>query len=228
MTPFYFDLETVARAGAESLVREPKAKSNLVDPVKIAADLDKKAADLRSRLSLSPYGCRIVGAGWTCDEDAPVYVHLCETDDDERWVVTRLIEMMAMSDEIITFNGRAFDVPVVMARAWLLGIDVPASLRALVEQRYHSRLIDLFTVVTFGAGRTYDGPIACGLVNMCKVFGIDIPDDEEDGSQIGAMVAEERWEDVREHCRRDVERTRALAQRLQVSITHQRTAMAGM
>lgn len=228
MTPFYFDLETVARTGADALVREPKAKSNLVDPAKIAADLEKKAAGLRARLSLSPYGCRIVAAGWACDESSPAYVHLCQSDDDERWVITRLIEMMATADEIIVFNGSTFDVPVVIARAWLLGLDVPASLRALVEKRYNSRLIDLFQVVTFGAGRHYDGPISCGLVSMCEVFGIDIPSDEEDGSQIATMVAEGRWDDVREHCRRDVERTRALAQRLQVSVTHQRTAMAGM
>jgi len=217
-TPFYFDLETVARDGADALVREPKAKSNLVDPVKIAADMEKKAAAIKGRLSLDPYGCRIVAAGWTCEEHGPVRVHLCHDDDDERWAVSTLMELASAATEVITFNGRTFDLPVLLSRAWLLGLTVPDTLRRLVEKRYDARMLDLYDVVTFGQGRYENEPaIKRGLVSMCRVFGIDIPDDEEDGSQIAQMVAEGRWSDVEEHCRRDVERTRALAQRLKVS-----------
>lgn len=227
MSPFYFDLEAVARDEAADLVREPKARGNLVDPEKIAADKEKKAAALKSRLALDPFGCRIVAAGWACGDD-PVRVHLCYDEDDERWAVSTLIEFMASSDEIVTFNGRAYDVPVVMARAWLLGVTVPRALRLAVEKRYDSRIIDLYQVVTFGQGRSEDTPISRGLVSMSKVFGLGIPDDDEDGSQIAQMVAEGRWDDVREHCARDVERTRALALRLGVSLTAGQTEMAGV
>lgn len=52
------------------------------------------------------------------------------------------------------------------------------------------------------------------LTTLCDMLGIDIADDDIDGSQVWAAYQDGRIDDIVEHCRRDVERVREIHRRL--------------
>ena len=52
------------------------------------------------------------------------------------------------------------------------------------------------------------------LTNLCRILGIDISDDDIDGSGVWQAYQDGRHDDIAKHCRRDVERVREIHGRL--------------
>ena len=223
----YFDLETVAREGADLLLSAPVANRSLKDPAKVADDIAAKAIKQREQLSLDPYGCRIVCASWhrTGRDTEPVHVWPCPTEDDEREMLRVLLSDMGNAT-ICGYNCRAFDLPVLLARCRLLGVSYPYAWDNPKWLRYGTDVVDLYELLTFGQGRYDEHVISRSLTSMCRVFGIDIPDDDIGGAWVAQAIAEGQWQMVQDHCQRDVQRTMALAQRLRVADTRGAMAVA--
>ena len=223
----YFDLETVAREGADLLLSAPVANRSLKDPAKVADDIAAKASKQREQLSLDPYGCRIAVASWhrTGRDAEPIHVWPCPTEDDEREMLRVLLSDMGNAT-ICGYNCRAFDLPVLLARCRLLGVSYPYGWDSPKWLRYGTDVVDLYELLTFGQGRYDEHVISRSLTSMCKVFGIDIPDDDIGGAWVAQAIAEGQWQMVQDHCQRDVQRTMALAQRLRVADTRGAMAVA--
>ena len=223
----YFDFETVGREGAEVFLGEPRADARLTDPAKIEADRVKKYLANFSKLSLDPYGCRIAVAAWhrTGRDAEPIHVWPCPTEDDEREMLRVLLSDMGNAT-ICGYNCRAFDLPVLLARCRLLGVSYPYAWDNPKWLRYGTDVVDLYELLTFGQGRYDEHVISRGLTSMCRVFGIDIPDDDIGGAWVAQAIAEGQWQMVQDHCQRDVQRTMALAQRLRVADTRGAMAVA--
>jgi hypothetical protein len=77
-----------------------------------------------------------------------------------------------------------------------------------IDKFKHPQVTDLQMVLSFNGAQKLHG-----LSFYSKRFGIDVPDTLT-GADIGAAVREGRWEDVRAHCRADVQKTAALAARI--------------
>ena len=106
--------------------------------------------------------------------------------------------------QIISFNGRNFDIPFLMMRS---AINKVRTTRNFLGYRYNPREhCDLMEQLTFyGATRKFT------LDFYAKSFGIKSSKDEGiDGSMIGELYKEKRYLDVARYCHRDLLTTKEL------------------
>ena len=110
--------------------------------------------------------------------------------------------------QLVTYNGRGYDGPMLMIRSAQLGV-TPS--RNLVPNRYALEdHCDLMDVLTFH-GATRD---RYSLDYWCRRFDIESPKGSIDGSQVARAYRDGRIEDIGEYCLRDVRATGELFRRL--------------
>jgi predicted PolB exonuclease-like 3'-5' exonuclease len=197
---------------------------NLVDPVKVAADLEKrKAAALKDYddaliaqhakrqaqidgASLDPDLGRIVAIGWQVWGEPTVQVRVCrDTGDEAHDLEMFWRDYRALRDpQLVTFSGLRFDLPYLMRRSLYLGVKCPK----LVIDRYRTNHLDLQAVLSYNGVLTWRS-----LKFYMARFGIP-DDDPTTGKDIVGMVRAGDWDGVAAHCAADVRGTAALAQRL--------------
>ena len=127
---------------------------------------------------------------------------------DEAELLTAFWDVAKHYDEIVTFNGRGFDVPFLYLRSAVL--NVPISKKNWLGYRYavepHCDLAEQFTFYGVsgrdGAARKFN------LDFYCKAFGIDSPKSHGvTGMDVGALLAEKKFREIAEYCLRDVRAT---------------------
>lgn len=210
VSPIVVDLETAGLPNAADFLEPVQPAKNLVDPVKIAADIEKRTAERDEKLALDWNVGRNVALGfWT--EQAGTMVRCCP---DEFYEAQAIIEFWetARFRTIVGFAIKQFDLRFLVQRSRYLGLSYPQ----LDFSKYSRKGIeDLYLLLTFGDG-TYDqGAMRRTLKAFCKRFGIPVTDDVN-GADIPALVEAGDWDAVAAHCRADVELTVELARRLGV------------
>ena len=136
-------------------------------------------------------------------QDGPVEFVTCL---DEAQLLTSFWSV-AKHYDVVTFNGRGFDVPFVYLRSALL--NVPISRKDWLGYRFQTEPhCDLADQLTFygggrdGAGRRFN------LDFYCKAFGIESPKSQGvTGMDVNRLVAEGRNREVADYCLRDVQAT---------------------
>ncbi|MEZ6005975.1 MAG: ribonuclease H-like domain-containing protein [Planctomycetota bacterium] len=124
------------------------------------------------------------------------------------WEVVGARDAMGRVSRLVTFNGRAYDGPMLMVRSAQLEL---APSRQLVPYRYDlTDHCDLADVLTF-QGTTRD---RFSLDYWCRRFDVESPKGSIDGSQVGRAYRDGRIEDIGEYCLRDVRATGQLYRRL--------------
>jgi 3'-5' exonuclease len=127
---------------------------------------------------------------------------------DEVELLTRFWEVAERFEQVVTFNGRGFDVPFLYLRSALLGVVIRR--KDWLGYRYqavpHCDLADQLTFYGVsgrdGAGRRFN------LDFYCKAFGIESPKGQGvTGMEVGRLMAEGRQREVAEYCLRDVRAT---------------------
>ncbi len=122
----------------------------------------------------------------------------------EATILREFWDMAKTATRIVTFNGRAFDIPFMVMRSAMLG--VPVTKRNLLGYRYsvdpHCDLLDQLT--WYGATRRFS------LAMYCKAFGIENPKGECSGADVPKMFVDGRHAEIAEYNLRDVRATAAL------------------
>lgn len=120
--------------------------------------------------------------------------------------------LAAHADVVVSYNGRAFDVPFLLGRSLVHGVaarvDLQGSPYAL---RPH---LDLYRVLT-GGGRA---PGPTGLDVVCWALGIPSPKGTMDGSKVADAYAAGELEAIAEYNRGDIRATTAVYQRIRDQI----------
>jgi predicted PolB exonuclease-like 3'-5' exonuclease len=196
----FLDLETVAINDAAQYV-EPDRR--LVDPVKIAAS----RADRVSEAALYPWTARIIALGWGYDGERVAQVRVCNSEPAEKRVIEEFLARVRLPnsglDIVGTFNGRRYDLPVLMARCRVLGIPCPS----FDIRRYGSRNVDMMDVLTF------HGELSPrSLTWFARRFGLDTSD-AFSGREVAVLHEDGNWDAIKKHCESDVTLTRQLAER---------------
>jgi hypothetical protein len=127
---------------------------------------------------------------------------------DETELLTQFWELAAKYDQIITFNGRGFDVPFIYLRSAIL--NVPITRKDWLGYRYSTEPhCDLAEQLTFYCVSGRDG--AARRFNLdfyCKAFGIESPKSHGvSGTNMNEMVAAGQFREIAEYCLRDVHAT---------------------
>lgn len=198
------DIETVAMTGAGDYMEPVEAPSNYKDPVKIASYIEEQTRKKLGKLALDADLCRIVAIGFE-SEDGQGQVLTANTTP-EPIMLTELWMAASSAPAFIGFNILHFDLPVLIRRSQYLGVALPAF--AFNLDRYRTNHVDLMQRLTFNGMLDFRS-----LDFYCKRFGIDVPDPHS-GKDIEALVAANDWAAVEAHCRADLIKTRALAERL--------------
>jgi DNA polymerase elongation subunit (family B) len=229
MATLIFDIETTAQplenfdeAQQEYLFREAE---RLPDP----AAREARRAEIRNLFSLWPLTGQVVCVAMLNSDSARGQVLFIASDFDEASGEDGPVEFVPCMDEaelltafwdvarhyenVVTFNGRGFDVPFVYLRSAVL--NVPITRKDWLGYRYQTEPhCDLAEQLTFygvsgreGAARRFN------LDFYCKVFGIESPKAQGvTGHDVGKLMAEGRHLEVAEYCLRDVRATVSLYQ----------------
>lgn len=203
------DLETVAIDAAADYLEPVEAPSNYVNQPAIDAYVRKATTKALERCSLDPDLCRIVCLGWLLDGETNPQLVIAENEDQEVTALEQFWEAASLSGggvrRLASFYGLTFDLPVLVRRSQYLNVSFPQ----ISTDKYRTSHLDLHARLTFnGVTKTHS------LDFFAKRFALDVPLDMVDGSEIGGLVAEGRWAEVRRHCELDVLKTAALARRL--------------
>ncbi|HEY4416512.1 MAG TPA: ribonuclease H-like domain-containing protein, partial [Verrucomicrobiae bacterium] len=127
---------------------------------------------------------------------------------DESELLTQFWEAAKKFDNIVTFNGRGFDVPFIYLRSALL--NVPITKKNWLGYRYAVEPhCDLAEQLTFYSVSGRDG--AARRFNLdfyCKAFGIESPKSAGvTGMDVAMLMTEGRFREIAEYCLRDVRAT---------------------
>jgi len=138
-------------------------------------------------------------------EDGPVEFMPC---GDELELLTAFWDVAKHYDEVVTFNGRGFDVPFLYLRSAVL--NVPITKKNWLGYRFatdpHCDLAEQFTFYNVsgreGAARKFN------LDFYCKAFGIESPKAHGvTGMDVSTLMAEGKFREIAEYCLRDVRAT---------------------
>lgn len=127
---------------------------------------------------------------------------------DEVELLTAFWDVAKHYDEIVTFNGRSFDVPFLYLRSAIL--NVPITRKDWLGYRFQTEPhCDLAEQLTFYGVSGRDG--AARRFNLdfyCKAFGIDSPKSHGvTGLDVNQLVAQGKFREIAEYCLRDVRAT---------------------
>ncbi|MHB1306988.1 MAG: ribonuclease H-like domain-containing protein [Limisphaerales bacterium] len=127
---------------------------------------------------------------------------------DEAELLTAFWDVARHYEQIVTFNGRGFDVPFLYLRSALL--NVPISRKDWLGYRYttepHCDLAEQFTF--YGVSGREGAARRFNLDFYCKAFGIESPKSHGvTGMDVNRLLAEARYREIAEYCLRDVRAT---------------------
>lgn len=122
-------------------------------------------------------------------------------NEDEDLVLTTLYEGLLEKRpvDLITFNGKAFDVPFINMRGLVNGLDFS---HLLPNERYTKMHLDLYEHLGGKWGMN------AKLAELCWMFGIDCI--EGAGNEMQHLYDQGDFEGIANHCRGDVEATEQL------------------
>lgn len=211
-----FDIETVPGVDLR------KVPSTVAQAVTKYAD--RQDWDEGKVMSLSPYFGKVVslafGDGEADPDEQQVNVFVVPPDDVEveelpPWVrlvsETELLHafwaLAGHAQVVVTYNGRAFDVPFLVGRSLIHDIPVRVDLQS---NRYSLRPhLDLYQAMGGGYGR---GPASLDVI--CWALGMPSPKEVMDGSMVHTYFAKGDVATIAEYNAGDVRATTAVYQRV--------------
>ncbi|MDX1950820.1 MAG: ribonuclease H-like domain-containing protein [Verrucomicrobiota bacterium] len=139
------------------------------------------------------------------DEAGPVEFVPCM---DEAELLTAFWDVARHYDNIVTFNGRGFDVPFIYLRSALLNVQITR--KDWLGYRYQTEPhCDLAEQLTFYCVSGKDG--AARRFNLdfyCKAFGIESPKAHGvTGMDVNDLMEAGQFREIAEYCLRDVRAT---------------------
>ncbi|HMK57217.1 MAG TPA: ribonuclease H-like domain-containing protein [Dissulfurispiraceae bacterium] len=206
-----FDIETV---GADIDSLDPAVSEYLLK----WAENEEEKERIRESLSFYPLTGEIVAIGMLnpdTDKGAVFFQALGEVPlpfeengiryecGTEKEVLEKFWSTVKAYDQVVTFNGRAFDCPFILVRS---GVHKVKPTRELMPYRYgNSSHIDLFDQLSFYGAMKRKFP----LDMWCRTFGIKSPKSEGiTGYDVKNLFQAGRFEDIARYCAGDLVATK--------------------
>lgn len=201
------DIETFPIDDAATYVNwEPvAAPAHYKDPEKIAAYIAAGSLSRLEKCALDPDLCRIVAVGFQIEGEN--WGMACRDETDEREALRVLWGHWMANSTFVTFNGVAFDIPVLLRRSLYLDVKAPS---LTVDKYRHPQIVDLLQLLS------YHGALPWHSLNFyTQRFGLPVGnEDVVSGADISELVIKGDWDTILLHCLTDVTRTANLARRI--------------
>ena len=118
----------------------------------------------------------------------------------ERELIQEFVDRIAlMKPRLVTFNGSAFDLPVLRYRAMMHQVSAPG----LAARRYFDRFAD-DTVDLCDLLSNYDNHHRVGLSQLARVLGLPGKPEGVDGGAVESLFRDGRHKEISDYCRSDV------------------------
>ncbi len=214
MSKIVFDIETV---GVDFEALDETAQELLLANAKD----DAERTVIREMLGVSPLTGRVVAVAVLNPETkkGAVYYQKQNPDEkeeevdgyqvvpcaDEKEILTRFWDLAGKYDQLITFNGHAFDCPFMMIRSAILKVKPTVN---LMGYRYGDKPhLDVYDKLTnYGAVR-----FKRSLHLWCQAFGIESPKDKGiTGHDVGIFFKDKRCREIALYCVGDIKSTATL------------------
>ena len=114
-----WDLETIRDTSKISILQEPKPDKRMTDPVKIEKDIAKKMEEAIEIMGLNPATAMICCFGWFDGSKAGSIMLEEESPEAEKALLKKAWDVLKDANQVVTFNGFNFDVPVLLMRSIL-------------------------------------------------------------------------------------------------------------
>ncbi len=226
MAKLVFDIETI---GDDFNSLDKKTQEVLTYWIKKTADSEEayraRLEDLKNELGFSPLTGQVVAIGVLDIEKNQGVVYYQASDYNNKDFEENGIKFKQMSeeemlkhfwqgalnyDEFITFNGRGFDVPFLIARSAKYKIKPSKDLmsnRYLSSQKTKNSHIDLMDQLSFYGAVRKPG----NLHLWCRHFGIKSPKNEGvTGDDVSLLFKEGKFLDIARYNVRDIVATKEL------------------
>jgi hypothetical protein len=226
MSALIFDIETVGENFDEL---DETTKENLTHWAKRTASSDDEfkvsLEDIKNGMGLSPLTGEIVAIGvldYAKDEGAVYYQapgkKIDETREDgikfeqmgEKEMLEKFWKLAEKYDEFVSFNGRGFDVPFLVARSAVHRVRPSKDLmsnRYLSSQKYGALHIDLQDQLTFYGSVRKKG----SLHLWSRAMGIKSPKaDGVTGDDVSRLFKEKKYLEIAKYNVGDIRATREL------------------
>lgn len=216
MTYVYLDIETIPAQTDEAKARiaatvKPPAQMKKADTI-TAWEKDQKPAAIEEAIARSGLNAafgHICCVGWAIGNGAPVSQEIHDPMDE----IDILVAFFDRASRdigngfpvIVGHNVVGFDIRFIWQRAMVLGVRVP-NWFPRDPKPWDASVFDTMTAWA-GARDTIS------MDNLCAALGLPGKGDI-DGSMVGQMFADGRYEDIAAYCRDDVERTRAIHRKM--------------
>ena len=230
MPKLIFDIETIGedynlldKTTQEVLTRWIKKESTNEEEYRVAFE------DMKNDLGFSPLTGEIVAIGVLDGEkdEGDVYFQatacpeICRGSDieengikiktmSEKEMIEKFWDLTKRYDEFISFNGRGFDVPFLMARSAIHGIRPSKDLmsnRYLYSQKFDAKHVDLLDQLTFYGAVRKKG----NLHLWSRAFGIKSPKSEGvTGDDVARLYKEKKFIDIAKYNVGDLRATKKL------------------
>ena len=185
-------------------VESIKVPKNYVDPVKIEAFKADALAEKLAAAALDFDLARITGVGWIVAGLSQMTVTTCDDSGKELAVLCRLVDLLKgdySPYRLVSYNGLAFDWPMLMRRARYLGVPFPI----INCDRYKSPHVDLMALLT-----AHDPSRRKSLGFYVKRLGMGLTKPLS-GAEEAQVPVSGRWEELEASLRHDVEALHKLA-----------------
>lgn len=219
MTYLYLDIETIPAQDAETRARiaetvKPPAQMKKAETI-AAWEAEHKPAAVEEAISRSglnaAYG-QICCIGWALN-DGKVFTQTAQAPDEEIDILTCFLDMATKQigngfPVVVGHNVVGFDIRFIWQRCIILGIRVPNWFPR--DPKPWSN--DVFDTMTAWSGSND----RISMDNLSLALGLP-GKGEIDGSMVGQIFADGKFEEIADYCQKDVERTRAIHRRMMVA-----------
>jgi predicted PolB exonuclease-like 3'-5' exonuclease len=148
----------------------------------------------------------VIGALWLDEDYRLRRVGCIGEDKDERGMLEDFSQfVLRWQPDLVTFNGRGFDMPVLALRSLRHGVAMSWYYQGRVRHRYteegHLDLCDMLS--DHGAARQVSLDAVARLIGLPGKIGVD-------GSQVEAMYKDGKLDSIKAYCLADVAQTALL------------------
>lgn len=201
----------VLLAGLELSASKPrKGVQDAIESFRNSRKAIGEAEEKRNKLlSVTPEYCRIVAFGWAYGDEPPKsYIVDASTEEEQTAKERMLLDhwwslASATRGPVVGYNIQAFDLPVLFTRSALLS-SIPT--RQFDLRSWSADILDIYKK-RFPSIKNPNQPGK--LKDLARLYGIDIPAGETDGSQVLALLESDPAK-LREYVKSDISVTREL------------------
>jgi predicted PolB exonuclease-like 3'-5' exonuclease len=212
-----FDIETVPLAAALQKPYNPEEHSppgNYKNTEAIAGWHEKNAASwAQARVkecSLNPRLGRVVAiayAGMNGIDGAGVCVTYAREEAEERIMIESFWEQVTDHGQIVSWNGKGFDLPFLVARSIVLKVRPTVDVPQYMSRYHHVPHFDVKAALMNGEVRKAGE----GLGEWAQALGMS--GKVGHGSDVYEMVSRGQWEELQRYAGEDARLTREIAKR---------------